>query len=135
MTNHGLTRNPDNEPVCICGYRPEILDEPAPVGKQWKAKSCIVAHATALNPQPEPVRSPLAPFNPGPDAKYPRAGLRRREDGQWIVTLWDADGVSHAWEREDNALHGNRMEAFSFAQWFIKCHRDSGVRLNGMAAA
>ena len=136
MSNHGLARNLDNEPVCLCGYRPEILDNLAPIGKQWKAKKIVIDHVTALNPTPAyALRSPDAPFRSMEDAKYPRAGVRLRADGQWIITLWDEEGVAHAWEHRANAEHPTRLEAFNYAQWFIKSHRDVGVRLNGMEAA
>lgn len=135
MSNHGLARNADNETVCLCGYRPEIWDKPAPVGKQWKAKSMVLAHAAALTPQATvltALRSPVDPFPAKHVRRFPRAGVRRAEDGKWIVTLWDEEGVVHAWQQEDNAEHVDRVDAFDFAHWFIKSHRDLGLRLNGM---
>lgn len=52
-----------------------------------------------------------------------------------MVTLWDAAGVMHVWQHEGNAEHVNRLDAFEFAHWFIKCHHDLGVSLNGIAKA
>lgn len=49
MSNHDLRRNPDNESVCACGFRPAILDEPAAAGQHWKAKTAVLDHAKALN--------------------------------------------------------------------------------------
>lgn len=85
MSNHGLTRNADNDPVCLCGYYPAVLNEAAPVGKQWKARTAVLDHAQALNnyeakvealaapvTPPTPLRSPDAPFNVHPyDVTYP----------------------------------------------------------------
>lgn len=138
MSNHGLTRNPENETICLCGYRPDIWDQPAPVGKQWKAKSMILAHAAALTPQTNiltAMRSPWDPFPANHVRRFPRAGVRRTGDGKWIVTLWDDQGVMHAWENPGNAEHHNRIDAFEFAHWFIKVHHDLGVSLSGMAHA
>lgn len=137
MTNqaHDLTRNQANEPICRCGYRPEILDELAPVGKQWKAKQIVLDHADALNlPQAAPRRSPDGSFRPGDFAKYPRAGVRRLPDGQWWITLWDQEGVMHAWDDPAAAKHGTRFEAFTFAWMLLSWHRVAGTRLNGMGA-
>ncbi|MCT9624308.1 hypothetical protein HWD94_04110 [Pseudarthrobacter equi] len=131
MSNHFLTKNADNEHVCRCGYRPAIFDDPAPVGRSWMARTAVREHVNALSFK----RSPQDPFDASRPRKFPRAGVRRGEDGNWVVTLWDEEGVMHAWENEGNAEHNNRIDAFDFAQWFIKPHRDLGVRLNGMASA
>ncbi|KQR02504.1 hypothetical protein ASF72_10750 [Arthrobacter sp. Leaf141] len=132
---HGLTRNSENEPVCICGYRPDILNEFLSVGKQWKAKQMVLDHAEALNLRPVNARCPEAPFSPGESARYPRAGVRQHLDGHWLITLWDEKGIVHAWESSGLDKHETRFEAFTFAWAFIQAHRCSGVRLNGMEAA
>lgn len=50
MPNHDLRRNPDNEAVCVCGYRPAVLDDyRGCAGRQWKAKTDVLDHAKALN--------------------------------------------------------------------------------------
>lgn len=155
MSNHGLTRNSENEPVCACGYRPEILDEPAPVGKQWKARTAVLDHAKARNEDeaalrgeriysPEEIRafgeihfndrakrSPDAPFIVQ-DARYPRAGVRPTADGRWLLTLWDDEDVRHPIaEPEFDEL----AKAFDYGWLTIGACRQSGTSLNGMAAA
>ncbi len=150
MSNHGLKRNADNEPVCICGYRPEILDDPAPVGKQWKAQTAVLDHAKALNDAeaaneweaalfalaptvtttPDPLRSPDAPFVV-PEAKYPRAGVRQTEDGRWKLTGWDGDQIVHVIEEP---IFDDRKTAFDFGWLTIGACRESGTNLNGWAA-
>ena len=151
MSNHGLTRNQVNEPVCICGYRPEILDELAPVGKQWKARTIVLDHAWALNdaeseseweaaidslvaPKPAPAtprRSPADPFIIR-DAEYPRAGVRQTEDGRWMLCLWDGEQVLHVF---DEPVFDDRQTAFDYGWLTIGACRDSGTNLNGMEAA
>lgn len=147
MSNHGLTRNPDNEPVCLCGYRPEILDEPAPVGKQWKARTIILDHVQALHScdddctgpftpptslhSPTPLRSPDAPFLV-PDARYPRAGVRRTADGRWKLSCWDGDEIVHV---IDEPIFDDRVTAFDYGWLTIGACRESGTNLNGWAAA
>lgn len=50
MPKHGLTRNASNEPICRCGFRPEVLDCFLTFGLRWlKAKNLILDHAEALN--------------------------------------------------------------------------------------
>ncbi|MET3349615.1 UNVERIFIED_ORG: hypothetical protein ABID57_001287 [Arthrobacter sp. UYEF1] len=50
MPNHDLRRNPHNEPVCACGYRPAILDVwHSTADWQLKAKTAVLDHAKALN--------------------------------------------------------------------------------------
>lgn len=128
MSNHFTTQNAENEHVCGgCGFRPAILDDPAPIGRTWKARAAVKEHVRALKTQ----RSPQDPFATNQPRRFPRAGVRRGADGKWIVTLWDEEGVMHAWENDGNAEHPNRLDAFDFAQWFIKAHREAGVRLNG----
>ncbi|AZS11739.1 hypothetical protein HOU96_gp41 [Arthrobacter phage Maja] len=39
MNKHGLTRNPENEPVCRCGFRPDVLDTVAPIGRDYPRAS------------------------------------------------------------------------------------------------
>ena len=154
MSNHGLTRNADNEPVCIlCGYRPAILDEAAPVGKQWKARTAVLDHAKALNDaeaaneweaaldahpglgkpptKPAPLRSPDAPFV-FEDARYPRAGVRQTDDGRWRLTFWDGDHIVHVFA---DPIFSDRVEAFDVGQTIIGACRDSGTNLNGLEAA
>jgi hypothetical protein len=129
MSNHALTRNQDNEPVCFCGFRPEILDELAPVGKQWKAKKVVLDHAEALNQLETP--DPSDPFLVD-NAVYPRAGIRRTDDGQWLLTLWDGMGIQH---HIDEPEFKNRTDAFDYGWMTIGACRQSGTNLNGWAAA
>lgn len=151
MSNHGLTRNPDNEPVCLCGYRPGILDEAAPVGKQWKARTAVLDHAKALNDAesaneweaaldalgqpvpapPTPLRSPDDPFIVH-DARYPRAGVRQTEDGRWKLSCWDGDQIVHV---IDEPVFDDRVTAFDYGWLTIGACRQSGTNLNGWAAA
>ena len=156
MSNHGLTRNPENEPVCACGFRPEILDEPAPVGKQWKARTAVLDHAKARNEDEAAFkgeriytheeirafgevqfndrhrRSPDAPFTANPEAKYPRAGVRQTEDGRWLLSCWDGDQIVHV---IDEPVFDDRVTAFDYGWLTIGACRQSGTNLNGMAAA
>ena len=132
---HGLTRNADNESVCLCGFRPEILDTTAPIGRDWKAKAIILDHAAALNNNIEPLhaqRSPDAPFTAKPDAKYPRAGVRPHGDGKWHLTLWDAPDVQHELENPD---FDGLWDAVEYGLLRIGACRQSGTNLNGMAVA
>ena len=129
MSSHGLTRNEANEPVCLCGYRPEILDELAPVGRLWKAKKVVLDHADALNEGAAP--DPSDPFLVD-HAKYPRAGVRRTQDGQWLLTLWDGMGIQH---HIDEPEFKDRKDAFDYAWMTIGACREAGTNLNGWAAA
>lgn len=149
MSNHFLTRGEGNEPVCGgCGFRPAVLDDFRPWHHRFrKAKIAVLDHAKTFNDfeatlkaaaQPDtviPLRSPQDPFHSRHERRFPRAGVRQGDAGKWIITLWDEEGVVHVWENQDNAEHHNRLDAFDFAQWFIKCHRDAGVRLNGRDVA
>ena len=133
MSNHGLTRNPDNEPVCLCGLRHGILDD---IRYPWherqcKAKKVILDHAEALNTTPTPLRSPDAPFQIG-DAVYPRAGVRRTPAGKWLLTLWDGPGIMH---HIDEPEFDARTEAFDYGWVTVGACRQSGTNLNGWAAA
>ncbi|MCO4276110.1 hypothetical protein NG701_17045 [Pseudarthrobacter sp. HLT3-5] len=149
MSNHDLRRSPNDEPVCLCGYRPEILDEPAPVGKHWKAKTVVLDHAKALNdaesanewkaaldalarplPEPTPLRSPDAPFAV-PEARYPRAGVRQTSDGRWKLSCWDGDQIVHV---IDEPVFDDRVTAFDYGFLTIGACRESGTNLNGWAA-
>jgi hypothetical protein len=151
MSSHGLTRNQDNEPACLCGYRPSILDEAAPVGKQWKARTAVLEHAEALNdaesaneweaaldalaapvPAATPQRSPEDPFPANHEQRYPRAGIRRTEDGQWLLTFWDGMGIQH---HIDEPEFKNREDAFDYGWMTIGACRQSGTNLNGWAVA
>lgn len=145
MSNHGLTRNPDNEPVCLCGHRPAILDDPAPVGKQWKAQTAVLNHAKALDeydaaidsliaplpPAPAPLRSPNDPFVVT-EARYPRAGVRQTEDGRWKLSCWDGDQIVHVIKEP---IFDDRVTAFDYGWLTIGACRQSGTNLNGMEAA
>lgn len=65
MTKHFLKRNPDNEPICACGFRPDILDavyarwpKEAAAGAAAETKAEVakaVAGGTALKPPAPPV--------------------------------------------------------------------------------
>lgn len=106
MSNHGLTRTAEKEAVCLCGYRPEVLDENRPwTERQLKAKTAVLDHAQALNKyeaavealaQPAtktvPLRSPNDPFVVM-DARYPRAGVRQTDDGRWLLSCWDGEQI------------------------------------------
>ncbi|WP_179017448.1 hypothetical protein [Paenarthrobacter nitroguajacolicus] len=124
--SHFLKRNADNEPVCGCGFRPEILDDPAPVGIQWKAKRDVLDHVDAMSGF-----RPSAPFDVAPDCRYPRAGVRPGASGRWKLTLWDERGVMHALPSE-HQWHDTAREAFDYGQLIIHNHRKAGTRLNGM---
>lgn len=139
MTNHFLKRNADHEPTCSCGYRPAILDEPAPVGKQWKAKAAVLEHADALNeagqvtlPGPSYWRSPEAPFRLRQDVKYPRAGVRQTPSGEWLLTCWDADRIVRV---IDEPVFKDRITAFDYGWLTIGACRESGTNLNGWPTA
>lgn len=126
MSNHFLTRKSDNEPVCSCGFRPEILDDPAPIGKQWKAQTAILNHADALN-ESERVNAPFVVK----DAKYPRAGVRQTDDGRWLLSCWDGDQIVHVIEEP---IFDDRVTAFDYGWLTIGACRESGTNLNGWAA-
>lgn len=135
MSNHFLTRNPENEPVCSCGFRPDILDEPAPVGKQWKAKTAVLEHVTAVAPLFALAfqrRSPDAPFVVA-DARYPRAGVRQMADGRWLLMGWDREDVAHG--ITDVPWFYDRAEACEVGRIIIGAHRQSGTDLNGLAVS
>lgn len=89
-------------------------------------------HSERDLPTREP--SPSDPFDVGADRAYPRAGVRRRQDGRWQLTLWDGPGILHAIENEDDRDYPDRYSAFAIGQLIIGTHRDSGTRLNGLAA-
>ena len=127
MSNHGLTRNEANEPVCLCGFRPEILAELAPVGRMWKAKKVVLEHARALNDSHVP--APSDPFLVD-HAEYPRAGVRRTETGQWLLTLWDGMGIQH---HIDEPEFRDRKDAFDYGWMTIGACRQAGTNLNGWA--
>ena len=132
MSNHFLKRNADNEPICSCGYRPQILDDPAPVGQQWKAKAAVLGHVSALTTtDAEPRRSPDAPFRVGSEAGFPRAGVRQTEDGRWLLSCWDADRIVHV---IDEPIFDDRLTAFDYGYLTIGACRQSGTNLNGWAA-
>ena len=123
-SNHFLKRNPDNEPVCACGFRPEILDQPAPVGLRWKAKRDARNHGQAVLGL-----RPAAPFETNHDRSFPRAGVRPGPNGRWKLTLWDEADVSHP---VPEPWHDTAREAFDYGQLIIHNHRKAGTRLNGM---
>jgi hypothetical protein len=161
MSKHFLKRNPDNEAVCACGFRPDILDDPSPVGKQWKAKTAVLDHVKAFDGAgtepwtaersltehlervhairgPAPVaptlqRSPEAPFSASDGVKYPRAGVRRTADGRWLLTLWDGDQIVHVIDQEDRT-HNDPYTAFSQGWLTVGACRQSGTNLNGFDA-
>lgn len=122
MNKHFLTRNPENEPICSCGLRPDILDTGAPIGRDWAAKAIILDHAASLN-------NGLAE-----EAKYPRATVRPTSDGKWRLTLWDAPDVEHELDEED-ANFDALADAYDYGALRIGACRQAGTNLNGMAAA
>lgn len=141
MSNHFLKRNADNEPVCACGFRPEILDDAAPVGKLWKAKTAVLNHAGAMNgyadqapATAQPRRSPADPFRAGEDVEYPRAGVRQLSDGRWLLTFWDGDRIVDITDPEDR-VHPDRYTAFAQGWLTVGACRQSGTNLNGMESA
>jgi hypothetical protein len=119
MNKHGLTRNSENEPVCRCGFRPDVLDTVAPIGRDWKAKSIILNHAAALNNR---------------IVTYPRASVEPTGDGRWKLTLWDAHEVEHALAEEESKFD-TLAEAYDYGALRIGACRQSGTNLNGMAVA
>lgn len=129
MSKHGLTRNEVNEPVCLCGFRPAVLDELAPVGRLWKAKKVVQDHVEALNGDEAP--DPSDPFLVD-NAKFPRAGVRRTMAGQWLLTLWDGMGIQH---HIDEPEFARREDAFDYGWMTIGACRESGTSLNGREAA
>ena len=134
MRKHYLHRNNQGEPVCGCGYRPDVLGLAGekPVGVQWKAKADVLHHidrVTGQTPKP-PRRSPEAPFNPR-DPRYPRAGIRQTEDGRWLLTLWDGDQIVHVMD-EDDRTHRNLHDAIDQGWLTIGACRKTGTNLNGM---
>lgn len=161
MSNHGLTRNTDKEAVCLCGYRPEILDDFRPLTeRQLKAKTTVLEHVQARNHETEvvrftkealgitltpwqenilnaivpaqtPLRSPNDPFLVT-DARYPRAGVRRTEDGRWLLSCWDGEQIVHV---IDQPIFDDRVTAFDYGWLTIGACRESGTNLNGMEAA
>lgn len=140
MSEHFLKRNPENEPVCSCGYRPDILDSGAPVGKQWKARTAVLDHVQALHAcedctpdEPTPPRSPADPFVVGELAKYPRAGVRQMADGRWLLMGWDREDVAHG--ITDVPWFDDRAEACEVGRIIIGAHRQSGTDLNGLAVS
>lgn len=137
MTNHVLIRDRQNNPICACGYRPSVLDAPAPVGKLWRAKAAVLDHVDEANKLEgnAPVRrSPDAPFAGRHSVKYPRAGVRQTEDGRWLLTLWDGDRIVHVIDQEDRT-HDDRYTAFSQGWLTVGACREAGTNLNGMATA
>lgn len=146
MSNHHLTRTPDNEPVCSCGFRPDILDTAEPIGRMWKAKTIVLDHVQALHAEPDdpdrtspalaghqtPRRSPDAPFRASSDLKYPRAGVRRMPSGKWLLSLWDGSEVIHALDEPE---FDDRTTAFDYGWLTIGACRQSGTNLNGWANA
>lgn len=151
MSNHHLTRTPENEPVCSCGYRPDILDTAEPIGRMWKAKTLVLDHAKALNDAaaaneweaaldalaqpatpPAAQRSPDDPFTASSDLEYPRAGVRRMPSGKWLLSLWDGSEVIHALDEPE---FDDRTTAFDYGWLTIGACRQSGTNLNGWANA
>jgi hypothetical protein len=134
-TDHFLKRNAENEPICSCSYRPDILDDSgaAIVGVQWKAKIDVLEHVEAARLAQLAVlhgparRSPEAPFVVQ-DAKYPRAGVRQTEEGGWLLSCWNADRVVHV---IDEPVFDDRVKAFDYGWLTIGACRDSGTDLNG----
>lgn len=138
MSEHFLKRNPENEPVCSCGFRPDILDSGAPVGKQWKARTAVLDHVQALHAcndctpaQPTPQRSPADPFKVSDQLAYPRAGVRQTEDGRWRLSCWDGDEIVHV---IDEPIFDDRVTAFDYGWLTIGACRQSGTNLNGWEA-
>lgn len=136
MSSHFLKRNPENEPVCTCGFRPEVLDGPAPVGKQWKAQRDVLEHITAMDGfttagPPKPQRSPDDPFKVSDHLAYPRAGVRQTHDGRWKLSCWDGDQIVHV---IDEPVFDDRVTAFDYGWLTIGACRQAGTNLNGWAA-
>lgn len=138
MTNHELTRNADNQSVCACGYRPDILNQTSPVGIQWKAKADVFHHIEAerlleLEALHAPARrSPEAPFQASTELEYPRAGVRQTEDGRWLLSCWDGDRIVHV---IDEPVFNDRVTAFDYGYLTIGACRQSGTNLNGWATS
>lgn len=124
---HTMTRNEANEPVCGCGFRPDILDSGAPVGVAWKAKRDVLNHVVDLTSRP---RSASSPFEGGPDRRYPRAGVRPLPSGRWLLTLWDAPDVVHHIDAEDQE-YTDMQSALDYGNLRIGACRRAGTDLSG----
>ncbi|MDI2019725.1 hypothetical protein [Paenarthrobacter nicotinovorans] len=122
--SHFLKRNPDNEPVCACGFRPGVLDTFEVACRGIKARTEVLDHVDAMLGS-----QTAAPFVGDPDRRYPRAGVRRGSSRRWRLTLWDEHDVSHALSEP---WYDTAREAFDMGQLFIDVHRQAGTRLNGM---
>lgn len=133
MTNHDLVRDSDNNPVCACGYAPEILQQDSPVGIQWKAKTDVLNHIEQEQ-KTDPRRSPEAPFLANTELKYPRAGVRQTVSGKWLITLWDRDRIVPVIEERDR-VNSDRYTAFTQSWLTVGACRQSGTDLDGMASA
>ncbi len=124
-SKHALVRNEANEPVCKCGYRPDVLDTGQPIGVLWKAKADILNHAANRNA----ARSRM-PFTANHELKYPRAGVRQDNHGKWVLTFWDSPEIQHI---EGDPIHNSRLDAFDLGHMVIGAHRQAGTNLNGYA--
>jgi hypothetical protein len=160
---HELRRNADNEPVCACGYRPDVLDDwrsTAVITRVLKARDMVLDHARAANEATEAIaadnvvrfveevlgqelqpwqarmlqRVSDAPFVVTDETRFPRAGVRPLASGEWKLTLWDEPDVVHAWTDEACAIHPTMYTAIVTGEMIIGAHRQSGTRLNGMSA-
>ncbi|MBT2594753.1 hypothetical protein [Arthrobacter sp. ISL-72] len=135
MTDHKLTRNQDNFPVCTCGYISPVITPDQPIGLMWKAKADVLNHITDVRNglAPETTR-PDAPFvgSKGVEMKYPRAGVRQTAAGTWLLTCWDSATVFHPLPEPE---FNDRKTAFDYGYLTIGACRDSGTNLNGIEAA
>lgn len=139
MNHHVLIRDRQHNPICACGHRPAILDQagPAVVGVQWKAKTDVLNHIDEANKDTgnAPVRrSPEAPFTGRHAVQCPRAGVRQTEDGRWLLTLWDGNGIVHVIDPEDR-IHDDWHTAVTQGWLTIGACRQSGTNLNGWPQA
>lgn len=85
-------------------------------------------------PQPELTtkRTPLDPFHSSAELQYPRAGVRKTADGNWLLSCWDGDRIVHV---IDEPVFADRVAAFDYGFLTIGACRQSGTNLNGLGKA
>lgn len=137
---HGLTRHHSDptRPACLCGFNDpqweSNLQDFGLTRAGVRARKAVLEHADHVTDLPQRPASPSDPFDVGAEQAYPRASVRRKPDGWWLLTLWDGPDVVHELDR-DAAHHKTVGSAVMLGWLIIGAHRRNGTRLNGMAAA